>query len=200
LQIFIINGNAKSGKTTFGEYVGKILEKTNIPFLHDSSINPVKEYLKENGWEEKTWDGVTKDDFWRRAMYECKCMMLESDKHIFDKYALEKLYNLSKDGERAKQSVLFYDIREPENIQQLVDFVNENDPEIDIKTIFIEREVEEIFNNYADKNQTNMEYDIRVDNNRGLRELLGASEEFVKEYIMEEWINESKKEKEHTCY
>jgi hypothetical protein len=156
-KIFIINGPARSGKTSFGEMVGAILEERGIPFEHNSSINPVKMFLSSRGWFGKKWDGKTKNDYWRRAMYECKKSMIEDDPHVFDRYAHERLEEISGEME---EGVLFFDIREPENIAQIVEFFRENHSEVEVLTVFIERESSEEFNNYADMNQRKYEYDI----------------------------------------
>ncbi len=181
MKIFIINGNAGCGKTTFGEYAAKILKGKKIPFLHDSSIKPVKDFVQENGWEGKKWDGVTKDDYWRRALYECKCWMIENDKNIFDKYALEKIHEIS---DSSSEGILFFDIREPENISQLVEYVKENDPKVKVFSLFVERNSDFKFNNYADQNQSNYKYDIFLDNNGDLDNLYKNTERFVGEYII----------------
>lgn len=147
MQIFVINATARSGKTTFGEYVGKLLSEKGISFLHDSSILPVKRFLKEHGWEGKFWDGETKDDFWRNAMYSCKCSMIENDPHIFDIYAMDLVLKMAKDDPRA---VLFFDIREPHNIEQLKEYISINAPDILVRTVFIEREAAPVFDTLVD--------------------------------------------------
>lgn len=193
LQIFIINGPVQSGKTTFGQMVGTILERENIPFEHNSSVGPVKNYLKEFGWNGELWDGVTKDDYWKRIMYECKCWMIEKDEHIFDKFAVGRLLDISDGG---LDGVFFFDIREPENIQQIVDYVNENNPEISIKTVFVNRSQDLEFNNYADRNQGNYTYDIFLDNNGTLEDLEKISIDFVSENIK---VNKENLELERKC-
>lgn len=179
-KIFVINGPARSGKTTFGEMVGELLEQRGIPFEHNSSINPVKMFLSSQGWEGKKWDKKTKDDYWRRAMYECKKRMIEADPHVFDRYAYERLEEISQDG---GEGVLFYDIREPENIAQIVEFFRDSNPEIEVLTVFIERECAEEFNNYADRNQRGYDYDIYIDNTHSLEEFRELSCVFVTTHI-----------------
>jgi len=181
LKIFIINGPARSGKTTFGEMVGEFLGDRSIPFEHNSSVAPVKEYLRNSGWEGNEWDGVTKDDYWRRAMYECKCWMIEGDKHVFDKYAFERISSIS---ESSSSGVLFFDIREPENIEQMKKFFEEEHPEIEVLAVFVDRDEGEEFANYADSSQRNYEYDVYVDNNGDLEGLRRASRSFIDEYIL----------------
>lgn len=187
MKIFIINGNAACGKTTFGSFTNEVLEREGVPFLHESSVSPVKNYLKEVGWEGNKWDGITKDHYWRKTMHECKCWMIENDKHVFDKYALEKLDE--------KGGVLFYDIREPENISQLIDYCKENREDVEVKSVFVERDMgKQEFDNYADKNQGNYEYDIYVDNCGDLNDLYKETEKFVNENILKDWKEEHKRE------
>ncbi len=184
MKIFIINGNATCGKTTFGSFTSEILKKKGFPFSHDSSVSPVKNYLKEVGWEGNKWDGITKDSYWRKTMHECKCWMIENDKHVFDQYALEKLDE--------KGGVLFYDIREPENISQLVNYCKENRKDVEVKSVFVKRDLgKQEFDNYADRSQGNYEYDIYVDNSGDLYE---ETENFVQEYILKGWKEEHKVE------
>jgi len=180
MQIFIINGNAGCGKTTFGLFVAAFLKDKGVPFLHDSSVKPVKDFLLENKWEGKQWDGITKDDYWRRAMHECKCWMIEQDQHVFDKYALKKIREIDKDTNSA---VLFFDIREPENIIQLVKYIQKQDSKIKVFSVFVQRDSDCEFNNYADTNQTNYEYDIYLENNGDLDNLYKNAEKFVEKYI-----------------
>ncbi len=183
MQLFIINGNAGCGKTTFGLLVEEFLKEKGVPFLHDSSIQPVKDFLLENKWEGKQWDGITKDAYWRGAMYACKCWMIEQDSHVFDKYALRKIREIDKDTNRA---VLFFDIREPENIIQLVKYIQKQDSNIKVFSVFVQRDSECEFNNYADTNQTNYKYDIYVDNNSDWNNLRKNVKIFVQNYIMQE--------------
>jgi len=185
-KIFIINGPARSGKTSFGQMVGEILEERNIPFEHNSSITPVKMFLATEGWFGKKWDRKTKDDYWRRAMYECKKLMIEEDPHVFDRYAFQRVEEISGGRE---EGILFYDIREPENIAQIVEFFVENHPDIQVVTVFIERECNEEFNNYADTNQRKYVYDVYLDNNRSLEEFRETSEAFVEGHINKREIN-----------
>jgi hypothetical protein len=185
-KIFIINGQARSGKTSFGEMVGEILKEQRIPFEHNSSITPVKIFLSSHGWLGRKWDKKTKDDYWRKAMYKCKKRMISDDPNIFDRYAYNRLEEIS--GE-AGEGVLFFDIREPENIVQMVEFFRDTHPEIKVLTVFVERECGEEFNNYADTNQGNYDYDIYIDNNRGLEELREASKSFVIIHVSKGEVN-----------
>jgi hypothetical protein len=182
VQIFVINGNARCGKNTFGDIVADILSRRNIPFKHESSIDPVKQYLIDIGWEGMKWDGIVKDDYWRNAMYLCKHMLKEQDFHIYDKYAVEKLLELSYTDSRA---VIFFDIREPENIAQLVEYIHQNHPEIGIETVFLDRENPEKYNNYADTNQSGYEeYTIYVGNQGSIYDLHVEADHFVNSHIL----------------
>ncbi len=196
MRIFVINATARSGKTTFGEYVGKLLSEKGISFLHDSSILPVKRYLKEHGWDGKIWDGETKDEFWRNAMYSCKCWMIENDPHVFDRYAVDLVLEMAKDDPRA---VLFFDIREPHNIEQLKEYISISAPQVEFKTVFIERDAAPSINTPVDSkssgsevvidtsvNPIAYEYDIVIDNNGTLEELFTKSESFVNEYVLKD--------------
>jgi adenylate kinase family enzyme len=121
--VYIINGPGGSGKTTFGELVGKYLEKKQIPFAHESSIDPVKKYLRTYGWEGKVWEEGIKDNHWREVMYLCKCEFIRKDKHCLDKYCVERI---EKHFKNFKCGVLFFDVREPENIEQLKSFLKKS--------------------------------------------------------------------------
>ena len=188
LKIFVINGRARVGKNTFCEQVGKILQEKDIPFMHESSVNPVREYLKTTGWEGKLWDGVTKNEYWRKAMFDCKKMFVDMDKHCFDDYAIGKLYEyFGEDG----NGVLFFDIRESEYICQLKEYIEVNYPEIDFKAILIKKDIDEEFDNYAyaDKNvEEYPEYDYVIENNGTIDDLRGEAIKFINDLKFDEEV------------
>src|SRR3990167_2646490 len=89
MKIFVINGSPQSGKTTFGQLVGKSLEQRGIQFIHTSSIELVKKILAgDYEWicqmcspgvinkvlqikgevTQLNWDGTTKNEEWREKM------------------------------------------------------------------------------------------------------------------------------------
>ncbi len=147
--------------------------------MHESSVDPVKEYLRTNGWEGNIWDGITKNEYWRKAMFDCKKMFIDMAKHYFDDYAIRKLYEyFGESGE----GVLFFDIRESEYISQLKEYIGVNYPGIDFKAVLIKKDIVEEFENYAyaDKNVEGYpEYDYVIDNNGTIEDLRGEAIKFI---------------------
>lgn len=184
-KIYVLNGYPRSGKTLFGELVGNSLKENGISFIHTSSIDPVKTILKPKKlWDNsltsndivKTviekkkkevvgdidWDGVTKDEFWRKAMSDLKLKLNEWNPYLIHGLVLDKIKNSVKEP-----FVAFVDIREPENIAAFQEYVRRNIVSVgSIETIFVKSDQAERANNYSDNSIENMKYDIVIENNR----------------------------------
>lgn len=180
-KIFVINGLPRSGKTTFGEMVGKKLKDLGINFLHTSSIDPVKYLLcPSETWPqefqspefkdgllklkrevtEKDWDGKTKDDYWRRVMSEYKHKLLENYPDLIDAWVLSKA--LSLEG----NSVTFVDIREPESIEKFKKYCGLSIYDLDVKSVLVTSNGAENFQNKSDESVFNYNYDYEIVNDR----------------------------------
>ena len=181
-KIYVVNGLPLSGKTKLGELVGEELSERGINFLHTSSINPVKAILRSiDTWDpelrknhgtildilkkavtNQDWDGVTKDEYWRRAMSDLKLKMTEWNPHILHGLVLDQFKRFRKDY------VGFVDIREPRNIEAFKTHCLDTVVGIQVEKMLVvsDRSVE--FSNFSDANVKDAEYDIIFENPRSV--------------------------------
>mgnify|MGYP000686908622 CR=1 FL=1 len=183
-KLYVLNGLPESGKTTFGKLVGEILEEKGIPFLHTSSINVVKDILKPSHlWSPELqqdpatkvtllqlktqvvgnldWDGVTKDEFWRKAMSELKLLINRHNQFFINEAVLKQFKNLS---DSYNKFVGFVDIRESESIQQFAQHAEVFGYRVE--KILVKSEGGANYNNFSDRDILNTKYDIIIDNSR----------------------------------
>lgn len=185
MQIFVINGLPGVGKTTFGEIMMKLLEERNFNFLHLSSISLVKDlllhsnesdpYLYDNstylyGVLRKIKETLNIRDFSRdevfnnktiesrRAMSSLKSAITEWDGNFLHHWVIDRA---SKVKERA---VIFVDIREPENIEAFKHVCE--DYKVLPRTVLIQSDVHDEFDNPSDASVMNYNYDIIIENGR----------------------------------
>ena len=159
-QVFIINGSGGCGKDTFVSLVDDISYTMNF-----SSVDKVKEIARIIGWN----GGKTEKD--RKLLSDLKLlctdyndMPLNSMKEKFEEF-LDRHANF-----------LFLHIREPEEIKRAKKIFN-------AKTILVKRDsVEHITSNMADANVFNYNYDIVIDNNKGIEELRDKAYYLVKDF------------------
>lgn len=185
-HIFVINGFPGSGKTTFGELVAETMNDRGISFQHVSSIDPIKnillndtehnpsivssEYyqklleLKKTLTNGADWDGATKDEYWRKVMSDFKGMVIQQLPGFIEGYIVAEAMKLPTN------SCIFVDIREPEGIRALADYISQRIPEVRMQSVFIESDYAQHFNNSSDTGVSDYDYDIRIKNNRsGIR-------------------------------
>lgn len=182
-KIYVINGRPESGKTFFGKVVGEELERLKISFLHTSSIDPIKmALLPETSWDstitdnwflryhvrlfkkeivgDKNWDGVTKDNYWRKAMSELKAKITELNPFLIHGMVLGKIKKLPE------PYVSFVDIREPENILSFCKYCHEADHSIETAKVLLRSDAGKEFLNISDQSVDDLDYDVIVDNDR----------------------------------
>lgn len=180
-KIFVLNGRSESGKTTFGKIVAEELALRGINFVHTSSINLVKTILKpvafwdfpgdyelvrslENlKWsvtQGKDWDGVTKDDYWRKAMSDLKLAITEKYPKLIPESILNQISDLPE------PFTAFVDMREPENIQTFIRVCREQGRRIQAATVFVESDRARDFHNRSDESVYGMTYDYIIRNDR----------------------------------
>ena len=141
-NIIVINGTGGSGKDTFVEYVSKYAKVYNF-----SSVDKVKEIAKLIGWT------GTKTDKDRKFLSDLKKLTTNYNDMSFVsiKEAINK-FNTSDD------EIMFIHIREPEEIQRVVD-------NFSAKTLLIKREGLKIIDtNSSDANVENYKYDYTIIN------------------------------------
>lgn len=149
-QIFIINGNACSGKDTFVSLVSKY-----EPTINFSSVDKVKEIARIIGWDGKK----TEKD--RKFLSDLKILCTEYNDMPFNsmKNKVEEFLNSNY------YKFLFLHIREPLDIERAK-------KEFNARTILIKRDsIKHITSNMADANVFNYDYDIVIENNGTIEEL-----------------------------
>lgn len=157
--IVIVNGAAEAGKTTVqGMIVGRYYDTYNIKI--QSSVDLMYKVYQMLGW-----NGI-KDDKFRNDMHILKNMYINNCDGPTRDIIIEAIKFI---GNECRDTVIFYDIREEEEINKLISLVKPlNVIGIYCKTMLVRRlQVEDIVhNNYADDNvlNENIKYNIIVDN------------------------------------
>lgn len=157
--VFIINGSGGVGKDTFANMVSTIYEGKVDNF---SSIDRIKEAAVMLGWtgEKGEEDRKFLSDI-KKLSSEYNDMPFRSMKKRYD-YFLEAGYE-----------VLFLHIREPEEIERAK-------REFNAKTILIKRDsVKQIKSNSSDRDVENYRYDIVINNNGDLMDLVKTVKKFI---------------------
>lgn len=148
---FILNGIARSGKDSVKLYMSKY-----VPVKSISTVDVIKKICKELGWNGK------KDDAGRLALSDFKDLSTKHFDHPFEyvRTELEKFKNPNN------QNVIFtVDVREPKDIQRLVD-------ELNFETILVSNSnIKHIPNNHADMEVNNFNYDYVIHNDGTLEDL-----------------------------
>lgn len=177
--IVIANGAARSGKTTLQNLVKKHFEDIyNIHIM--SSVDVMYQVYRTLGW-----NGV-KDDTFRNNMHTLKQMYIDNcDGPTRDIIKAAVVEMASSD---ANDTIIFYDIREAEEINKLLDLVKPlNIIGIYCKTMLIRRTtVEDLkHGNHADDDvlTSGIEYDITVDNSGDLKHLEDRIDSIVKQIL-----------------
>ena len=168
MKIYILNGKAGSGKTTFFKL---IKEKCRNYVYNYSTVDLVKKVAYGCGWDgSKTPEN-------RKFLSDLKDLLTEWDdvpykdclKEIKRITSLADIYDMEHDD-----WAIFIDCREPKEIQKFVD-------RLGAKTIFIDRKIEDYnASNHADANVENFEYDIVINNNGTLEDLAAVAMNFIK--------------------
>ena len=168
MKIYILNGKAGSGKTTFFKLIE---EKCHNYVYNYSTVDLVKKVAYGCGWNgSKTPEN-------RKFLSDLKDLLTEWDdvpykdclKEIKRITSLADIYDMEHDD-----WAIFIDCREPKEIQKFVD-------RLGAKTIFIDRKIEDYnASNHADANVENFEYDIVINNNGTLEDLAAVAMNFIK--------------------
>ena len=158
MKIIVINGVARSGKDSF---VNACMKSTYNDVYSISSIDKIKELAKQIGWDGK------KDERGRRLLSDLKDALTLYDDIPFKTIIKEInniLFTYSQFEQPTDNIIIFVFSREPEEIQRWVD-------EYNAKTLLIRRDVEEEFDNHADRNVFNFDYDYVYSNIHDLKQL-----------------------------
>lgn len=168
MKIAIVNGRGASGKTTFETMVQKIAAARGKKVKVISTITYVKEIAKLFGWD----GGKTPED--RRFLSDLKDALTR-----WKDLPYQKVKEAIKIYQGNDVDLLFIDCREPEEIAR---FVND----YGALTILVQRGEFELLGNHADDNVMNYQYDVVIDNNRGLDELMQEATIFEETFVEEE--------------
>lgn len=169
MKIYIVNGAAGSGKTTFEHNVEAIVGDSCYIL---STITPIKQLARNLGW-----DG-TKDLKSRKFLSDLKDLLTEWNDYPF-KYICEQVTNIqeywAEYGISPKNIVFFIDCREPEEIKKLCD-------KLDAKSLLIRRASAENSetSNHADAEVLNYNYDIVIENDGNLIDFAQKAFDFAK--------------------
>ena len=161
-RIVIINGKGTSGKDTFVNIVSNY-----VPTENYSSIDLIRKVATQLGYN----GGKSMKD--RKFLSDMKVLATEYNdspyNDIIDK-VLKFIYS-----KHNKNQLLFIHIREPKEIQRLVDFCKERN--IEVSTLLIKREnLESVeYGNMADDNVYNYDYDFVINNDGTLDDLLNTA-------------------------
>ena len=168
MKIYILNGKAGSGKTTFFKL---IKEKCRNYVYNYSTVDLVKKVAYGCGWNgSKTPEN-------RKFLSDLKDLLIEWDdvpykdclKEIKRITSLADIYDMEHDD-----WAIFIDCREPKEIQKFVD-------RLGAKTIFIDRKIEDYnASNHADAEVENFDYDMVINNNGTLEDLAAVAMNFIK--------------------
>lgn len=166
-QIFIINGSGGVGKDTFVSLISN-----NIATMNFSSVDKVKEIARIIGWT----GGKTERD--RKFLSDLKLLCTDYNDMPFNSMS-EKV----KEFVESNAIMLFLHIREPEEIEKAKNAFN-------AKTILVKRDsVKQITSNMADGNVFKYNYDIVINNDKGIEELEQKSYCLVNDLINNELKN-----------
>ena len=156
-KVIIINGTGGSGKDTFVEFVSKYAKVYNF-----SSIDKVKEVARVIGWD----GGKTEKD--RKFLSDLKKLTTEYNDMAFKSIINAVNYFMESDSE-----IMFIHIREPEEIQRVVDMFQ-------AETLLIRRKGHEtILSNESDARVEEYSYNYYYLNDT-LEELDLQAQDFVR--------------------
>lgn len=174
-QVFIINGSGGHGKDAFIEALNNQFAK-KVLIGNYSSVSKVKKIAKAIGWNgEKT----ERD---RKFLSDLKQLTI-----AYNDMPLNDLKEYAKSfmGDDEFNKMLFFHIREPEEIKKAINAFKE----YNVKTILVKRDsVKHIATNPADGSVYDYDYDIVINNNGTLLDLYMTAF-----YFFEDLLNNSLK-------
>lgn len=149
-KVIIINGHGTAGKDTFIDKFAEVAEEVYgdaLPVFRFSSVDEVKKYAMLLGWDS------VKDEKGRRFLSDIKDALTRYNDAPFS-YMQKKYAEVS---ELSSHSVIFFHVREPEEIARAV-------KEFNATTVLLERECATTFTNHADTGVYDYTYDYYVRN------------------------------------
>ena len=168
MRIVVVNGRGCSGKTSFERLVQRMAAERGKQVEIRSTIDYVKDGAKALGWD----GGKTPED--RRFLSDLKDALTR-----WKDLPYKVIGDWIDCYEKKNVDLLFIDCREPEEIKRFVNDYN-------AMTLLVQRGEVVIMGNHADDNVMNYQYDITIDNSRGLEELKQEAEIFVETFLESE--------------
>lgn len=169
MNIYIINGSATSGKSTFCKQVCRLI----YPYGEElSTVDLVKKLAQEAGWDGKKTPEA------RRGLSNLKDVLtvwLDAPVKDIKKSINNKVCWFDSYGMDIEKLTFFINVREPDEIRRLCE-------EFNAKSIRVIRDVADNAwaSNHADADVKFYDYDIYIDNNEGLEQLAMTALDFVK--------------------
>lgn len=164
MKVVVVNGRGASGKTTFETLVQKIAEARGMKVEIISTITYVKDTAKTIGWD----GGKSPAD--RRFLSDLKDALTRWKDLPYQ--ACQASIDFLEDN----TDIVFIDCREPEEIERFVGDYN-------ALTVLVQRGEVITYGNHADDNVENYQYDVIIDNSRGLDELMQEATIFVETFV-----------------
>mgnify|MGYP003291549917 CR=1 FL=1 len=184
MKVFVFNGMARSGKTSFENELENIIRSSisNQEPIICSIIDYVKDIASYAGWD----GSKTVAD--RKFLAKLKNLLTEWNDSPFEEIIglIEDCdyLNTKKEPRDRKDYILMIDMRQPEDIERLKMYCFRNS--IPFNSVLVRRhDVEgESYGNRADDGVFDYIYDIIVENNGTYDELMETAKTFYKEYII----------------
>ena len=179
-MIFVVNGAPGAGKTTFENYVKKIIGDNSCNIL--STVDVVKRIASLCGW-----DG-SKTPRNRKFLSDLKDLLTEWNDVPF-KDIQARIQDITEEygyyGADIKNTHIFFvDCREPEEIKKLCE-------RLGAKSILVTNHNKQLeaTSNHADANVLNYNYDIIINNDGTLADLCDAAFQFLDEVHFDDKLN-----------
>lgn len=187
-MIIILNGCGASGKDTFEAEVKDVLPK-ELVIEHYSSIDPMREILAKMKTITPEAPEYNKEQI-RKALSELKRIWDETYDGSF-RYLVNEIDNhintiMAPRTNTNIGSVIFVHIREPENIHKLVDYYRFNSRVVVLTTLVYGRTKPEDFDNDSDRQVTDYNYDLYINNSKDLLTLRSIAIAFAK--VIANWF------------
>ena len=166
-MVIIINGAAGSGKDAF---VKNFTKASRCAVQNFSTVDDVKTLAKCMGW-----DGGKKHEEDRRFLSDLKDIWTRYNNGPFEsvkmRILLGRILHNSECVRKKETGIIFFvHCREPEEIEKFKKEYGRR-----CRTLLIRRNGIKRFDNHADKNVENFDYDIVVENHRGMSALAGRT-------------------------
>lgn len=158
-KVIILNGRGGVGKDTFVDLCSKYINS-----IHISSITPIKTFASLCGWS------GTKTEKDRKMLSDLKDIFIEYDDTCF-KYVKNQINKFYKD--HPDDTLLFVDIREPDEIDKLLAYVKCT------TCLITNSRVPSIDSNHSDRDVENYHYDFYISNDSTLQDLDDKAKWFV---------------------